>query len=100
MRGKDDVADAKRRERNKKGAQAPAKLEQARSPGIQRAGRSALAGLDRLEQRAVRQREEKEADSEKKPSVLGNLQAMKEQAAQKAAEAPAPDRAKKQEAAL
>ena len=100
IRGKEPVAVAKPMGRIAKVAQAPAKLDKAISTGIQKAARSALAGLDRLEQKAARQREAKEADSEKKPSVLGNLQAMKEQAAKAAAEAPAPDRAKKQEAAL
>lgn len=100
IRGKEIVEDAKPMGNIAKAAQAPAKLDKAMSSGIQKAARSALAGLERLEQKAERQREAKAADGEKKPSVLGNLQAMKEQAAQAKAEAPPLDRAKKQEAAL
>lgn len=100
MRGKETVAEAKPMGRIAKSAQAPAKLDKALSSGVQKAARSALDGLDRLEQKAARQREAKEAGSEKKPSVLGNLQAMKEQAAQANTAALSPGRVKKQEAAL
>lgn len=98
IRGKEATAQAKPMGRIARAAQAPAKLDKALSTGIQKAARSALAGLDRLEQRAARQREAK--DGEKKPSVLGNLQVMKEQAAQAQTQAQAPDRPRKQEATL
>lgn len=99
IRGKEAVTEAKPLGKVAKAAQAPAKLDKAMSAGVQKAARSALAGLDRLEQKAARQREAKETGIEKKPSVLGNLQSMKEQAAQVRAEAP-PAQARKQEAAL
>jgi hypothetical protein len=100
IRGKNAVAEAKPMGRVAKAAQAPAKLDKAMSTGIQKAARSALASLGRLEEKAARQREAKAERGEKKPSVLAGLQTLKEQAAQAQAEAPAPDRSRKQEAAL
>ena len=96
IQGKESIQEAKPMGRMAKLIQAPYKLDQACSAAIKWQAASALNSLGKLEQRAVRHREtQKEAGrSEKKPSVLKNLQAFKEQAAQTAQTAPAPQRKK------
>lgn len=79
---------------------APFQLDRAVSSAVKRQVEKALKSLDNLEQRAVRQREAKTAaKSEKKPSLLKNLEKFKEQAAHKVQSVPASQR-KKSEVSL
>lgn len=98
--GQELIQEAKPMGRLSEMMMAPFQLDKAVSSAISRRVEKAIQSLEHLEQRAVRQREAKTAGKfEKKPSVLKNLQQFKEQAAQKAQNAPAPQR-KKQEASL
>jgi uncharacterized phage infection (PIP) family protein YhgE len=93
--GKEAIQEAKPMGRLAKLMQAPYRLDKTCSAAIKRQAASALESLGKLEQRSVRQREAKAAvKGEKKPSILKNLQTFKEQAAQAAQTAPAPQRKK------
>lgn len=96
VQGKEAVQEAKPMGKLAKLMQAPYRLDQACSVAIKRQAASTLDSLGKLEQRTDRHRETlKEAGkNEKKPSVLKNLQALKEQTAQTAKNAPAPQRKK------
>lgn len=98
--GKETVQETKPMGRLAKAMQAPYRLDRSLSDAIKRQASAALHSLDRLEQRTQRQRADKsEKTPEKKPSILQNLQDLKEQAAQTPKKAPVSQQ-KKQEASL
>lgn len=98
--GKETVQEAKPMGRLAKAIQAPYRLDRSFSEAVKRQAVAALQSLDKLEHRAERQRADKtEKAIEKKPSILQNLQELKEQAAQAPKKAPVSQQ-KKQEAIL
>ncbi|KPU45084.1 hypothetical protein OXPF_15620 [Oxobacter pfennigii] len=98
--GKETVQEAKPMGRLAKAMQAPYRLDRSFSDAIKQQAVSALNSLDKLEQRVQLQRTDKtEKAREKKPSILRNLQDLKEQAAQTPKKAPVSQQ-KKQEASL
>ncbi|MFZ5975110.1 hypothetical protein SAMN02745975_01531 [Geosporobacter subterraneus DSM 17957] len=96
VQGKEAIQEAKPMGKLAKLIQAPYRLDQACSTAIKRQAASALDSLGKLEQRSVMHRENQKetGKNEKKPSILKNLQALKEQAAQTAQNTPAPQRKK------
>ncbi len=100
MTGKELIQEAKPVGRLADMMMAPFQLDRTVSSAVKHQVEKAIKSLENLEQRAVRQQEAKTAGkSEKKPSILKNLQNFKEQAAQTAQNTPAPQR-KKSEVSL
>ena len=98
--GKETVSQANPMGRLAKLIQAPYRLDKAYSQAVKRQTEKAIGSLEKLGERAASQREAKEAGkTEKKPSILKNLQDFKEQAAQTTKQASLPQR-KRQEASL
>ncbi len=98
--GKETVQETKPMGRLAKAMQAPYRVDRSLSDAIKRQAVAALSSLDKLEQRAQRQGADKtDKTPEKKPSVLRNLQDLKERAAQTPKKPPVSQQ-KKQEASL
>jgi len=92
VQGKEAIQEAKPIGRLAKLIQAPYRLDQACSAAVKQQAAAALVSLGKLEQHTIRQMEVDKG--EKKPSILKNLQNLKEQAAQTTQSIPAPQRKK------